>query len=95
MYVTIQRETEDHSTSNGHLPGRPGKNFGDSSSLALLVLTTLILVIGSLNYLQLHQLRSVYETVLSEPDAESIADAEQSFKPRVWIQGKRVRNIFI
>lgn len=84
----------DHSSSNGHLPGLPIKSSGDKKSLVLLVLTTLILVIGSLNYLQLQQLRIVYETVLSEPDEEMISEA-QSLKPRVWIQGKRVGSIFL
>ena len=79
----------DHSSSNGHLPGLPIKSSGDKKSLVLLVLTTLILVIGSLNYLQLQQLRIVYETVLNEPDEGMISEA-QSLKPRVWIQGKRV-----
>ena len=87
MHVTIQRDDVNHSSSNGHLPGRPVKSSGDKSSLVILVITTLILVIGLLNYLQLQQLRSVYETVLNESD-EGVAETD-SLKPRVWIQGKR------
>lgn len=89
----IQREEKDHTTSNGHLPGRPVSSSSEKGSLGLLILSTLILVIGSLNYLQLKELRSVYETALDEQD-ETVSD-EQSLKPRVWIQGKRVCNSFM
>lgn len=93
MYVTIQRDDKDHTSSNGHLPGRPVVSSVEKGSLAILILSTLILAIGSMNYLQLKELRNVYETVLSDPE-ETISD-EQSLKPKVWIQGKRVCNSFI
>lgn len=91
LCVTIQRDSVNHSSSNGQIIRHSVPSSDYKHSWILIALSSVILVIGSLNYLQLQQLRFVYEAALSEPE-EVAADLESSLKPRVWIQGKRVQD---